>query len=101
MEEADGWSERLTGGNGENSFRLKGSETPSVFINPLYCIIVDTNRKLWQVTKLEMKGMLIVLKFDWGYSLYVCVSVCAYKCVRVMLWGVGGGGASGPDAIHS
>lgn len=52
-----------------------------------------------------MKGMLIVLKFDWGYSLYVCVSVRAYKCVcvcvRVMLWGVGGGGASGPDAIHS
>lgn len=47
--------------------------------------------------KLEMKGMLIVLKSD-----PVCV------CVRagVKLEGVGGcggvgGGASGPDAIHS
>lgn len=33
------------------------------------------------MTKLEMKGMLIVLKFDWGYSLCVCVR--AHVCVRV------------------
>lgn len=32
------------------------------------------------MTKLEMKGMLIVLKFDWGYSACVCICVCV--CVR-------------------
>lgn len=36
------------------------------------------------MTKLEMKGMLIVLKSDWGYF------VCADACVRRALgsWGV-------------
>lgn len=43
--------------------------------------MVDTNRRLWQVTKLEMKGMLIVLKFDWGYSICVCASLCMCVCV--------------------
>lgn len=48
------------------------------------------------MTKLEMKGMLIVLKFDWGYSVRVCVCICV-RCSGEL----GGGGASGPDAIHS
>lgn len=33
------------------------------------------------MTKLEMKGMLIVLKFDWGYSICVCASLCMCVCV--------------------
>ena len=92
MEWAADWGENV-----ENSFRLEGrGKTPSSFINPLYWIIVDTNRRLWQVTKLEMKGMLIVLKFDWGKVAFVCVPVCAHLCVCVcvcfsaMLLGVGG-----------
>ena len=50
------------------------------------------------MTKLEMKGMLIVLKFDWGKVAFVCARVCAFMCVCVcvcvcfsaMLLGVGG-----------
>lgn len=44
--------------------------------------MVDTNRALWQVTKLEMKGMLIVLNLI-GIMVSVCVCVWAHVSVCV------------------
>lgn len=42
--------------------------------------------------------MLIVLKFDSASCM--CVDVDVHVCDALGSWG-GGGGASGPDAIHS
>lgn len=73
--------------------RSDKEETASSFISSN--ITLDTNG-VCDGCKLEMKGMLIVLKSDPARA-------CVRACVGVMLQrvGGGGGGASGPDAIHS
>lgn len=57
--------------------------------------MVDTNGGC-DGCKLEMKGMLIVLKSD-----PVGVRACVRRWSSRESGGGGGGGASGPDAIHS
>lgn len=86
MEKADGWHQRVSGGDVR-----EGRTPPCSFVNQQQRTIMDSNRALWQAAKLEMKGKLIVLDLTEATA---CRGVCGGD-------GCAWGCRYGPDAVHS